>query len=87
MGGAVTRGDFLERVTLVEDNSPQPLQLVEEDHLAPKGEEDAEKRAAPPSTPNGGGAEKGKNTENRKLNLHSKCLQAAGMEVKFPEAG
>ena len=39
----------------------------------PKGEQPGEKRTVP-SNPSAGG-----------LNWHSKCLQAAGFEVKFPE--
>ena len=53
----------------------------------PKGEPAGEKRPAP-STPSAGGADKsGENAKKRPLNWHSKCLQAAGVEVKFPEEG
>ena len=40
-----------------------------------------------PSTPGAGGAEESKNAKKRKLNWHFKCLQAAGLDVKFPEEG
>ena len=49
----------------------------------PKGEQPADKRTVP-STPSAGGAEKGENPKNRKLNRHSKCLQAIGVQVKVP---
>ena len=50
-----------------------------------KGEPSGEKRPAP-STPSAGGAdESSDNAKMRRLNGHSKCLQAAGVEVKFCE--
>ena len=53
----------------------------------PTAEPSGEKRPAP-STPSPGGAEKNsKNAKERRLNWNSKCLQAAGVEVKFPEEG
>ena len=53
----------------------------------PKGEPSGEKRPAP-STPSAGGADKSsENAKKCRLNWHSKCLQAAGVEVKFPEEG
>ena len=53
----------------------------------PKGERSGEKRPAP-STPSAGGADKSSdNAKKHRLNWHSKCLQAAGVEVKFPEEG
>ena len=53
----------------------------------PKGEPSGEKRPAP-STPSAGGADKrSENAKNRRLNWRSKCLQAAGVEVKFPGQG
>ena len=53
----------------------------------PKGEPLGEKGPAP-STPSAGGADKSsENAKKRHLNWHSKCLQAAGVEVKFPEEG
>ena len=53
----------------------------------PKGELSGEKRPAP-STPSAGGADKSsENAKKRRLNWHSKCLQAAAVEVKFPEEG
>ena len=76
------------RVTL-EDEGPQPPPLVEEEHPnpTPKGEPSGEKRPAP-STPSAGGADKGsENAKKRRLNWHSKCLQAAGVEVRFREEG
>ena len=52
-----------------------------------KGEPSGEKRPAP-STPSAGGADKSsENAKKRRLNWHSKCLQAAGVEVRFPEEG
>ena len=46
-----------------------------------------EKRTVP-STPSADGADKGnENAKKRRLNWHSKCLQAAGFEVKMPEGG
>ena len=51
----------------------------------PKDEQPGERRTVP-STSSAGGADKGnENTQKRRLNWHSKCLQAAGFEVKFPE--
>ena len=53
----------------------------------PKGEPSGEKRPAP-STPSARCADKSnENAKKRRLNWHSKCLQAAGVEVKFPEEG
>ena len=53
----------------------------------PKGEPSGEKRPAP-STPSAGGADKSsENAKKRRLSWHSKCLQAAGVEVKFLEEG
>ena len=50
-----------------------------------KGEPSGEKRPAP-SNPSAGGADKSsENAKKRHLNWHSKCLPAAGVEVKFPE--
>ena len=90
MGEAVTPGDPLVRVTLVEDEGPQPLPLVEEDRLTlPPQRVSSRVRSElrPPSIPSGSGAEKGENAKKRKLNWHSKCLQAAVVEVKFPKEG
>ena len=51
----------------------------------PKGEQPGEKRTVP-SIPSAGGADKGnENAKKRRLNWHSKCPQAAGFEVEFPE--
>ena len=53
----------------------------------PKGDPSGEKRPAP-STPKAGGADRSSaNAKKRHLNWHSKCLQAALVEVKFPEEG
>ena len=53
----------------------------------PKGEPSCEKRPAR-STPSAAGADKSsKNAKKRRLNWHSKCLQAAGVEGHFPEEG
>ena len=56
-------------------------------NLTPKPEPWGPKRPAP-STPSAGGADKSsENAKKRRLNWHSKCLQAAGVEVKFDEEG
>ena len=72
-------------VTLEEGKeTPQPPQVGNQ---APprKGEQPGERQTVP-STPSASGADKGnKNAKKRRLNWHSKCLQAAGFEVKFPE--
>ena len=52
----------------------------------PKGEQRDEKWTVA-STPSAGGADSNDNGKKRKLNWHSKCLQAAGPGVKFPEEG
>ena len=52
----------------------------------PKGEQLGGKRTVP-STPGTGGADKDDNAKKRKLNWHSKFLQAAAMQVKFLEEG
>ena len=52
----------------------------------PKGEQPRVKRIVP-STHGAGGAEKGENAWKHKLNGHSKCLHAAGVEVNCPEEG
>ena len=86
---ALTLGVLRVRVTLVEHESGQPPPLVEEEHPAPhlKGEQSGDNRPVP-STLSAGGADKGsENAKKRRPNLHSKCLQAAGVEVKFPEEG
>ena len=41
----------------------------------------------PPSNPSARSTDKGENTKKRKLNWHFKCLQAARVEVEFPEEG
>ena len=52
-----------------------------------KGEHPREKRTVP-STLGAGSPDKGsENAKKRRLSWHSKCLQAAGVEVKFPEEG
>ena len=76
-------------VTLVEDEGPQPPPTGGRGapKFTPNGGPSDEKRPAP-STPSAGGADKSsKNAKKRRLNWHSKCLQAAGDEVKFPEEG
>ena len=86
-GGALT----LEvRVTLVEDERSQPPLLVEEEHPTPRERMSHRvKNGQPPPTPcSAGGADKSsKNVKKLSLNWHSKCLQAAGVEVRFPEEG
>ena len=89
MGEAIIRGDPVIRVTLVEDGGSQPLPLVGGDRLTlpPRVSSRVRSEPPPPPSPINGGAEKGENTKKRKLNWPSKCLQAAGVEVKFPEEG
>ena len=87
-GEIVPLGGPQVRVTLVEGEGTQPPQ-VENEHQAPppKGEQPGEKRTVP-STPSASGADKGnENAKKRRLNWHSKCLQAADFEFKFPEGG
>ena len=56
-------------------------------NATPKGELSGEKRPAP-STPSAGCPDiSSENAKERRLTSHSKCLQAAGVEVKFPEDG
>ena len=53
----------------------------------PKGEPLGEKRPAT-SNPSAGGADKSsENAKKRRLNWHSRCLQATEVEVKFSEEG
>ena len=53
----------------------------------PKAEASGEKRPAP-STLGAGGADKSSEKAiKRRLTRHCKCLQAAGVKVKFPEEG
>ena len=49
-----------------------------------KVEQPGDKRIVP-STPTAARAEKDENAKKRKLEWHSKCLQAGGVEVKFHE--
>ena len=51
----------------------------------PKGEPSGEKRPAPSTLSAGGANKSSENAKKRRLNRHSKCLQAAGVEVKLPE--
>ena len=63
--------------------------LVEEEHPTShlRVSRRFEKQPAP-STPSVGGTNKSsEDAKKRRLNWHSKCLQAAGVEVKFPEEG
>ena len=69
------------------DEGPQPPPTGGRGALnpTPKGEPSGERRPAP-STPSAGGADKSnENAKKHRLNWHSKCLQAAGVEVKLPE--
>ena len=88
-GGAQTLEVLRVRVSLVEDEGPQRPPLVEEQHPTPhlRRSHRVEKQSAP-STPSFGGADNSsENAKKRHRNWHSKCLQAAGFEVKFPEEG
>ena len=51
-----------------------------------KGEQPDDKWTVP-FNPGAGGASKGDNAKISNLNLHCKCLQAAEVEVNFPEEG
>ena len=52
-----------------------------------RGEPSGEKRPAPSTAGTRGAYRSSENAKKRRLNWHSKCLQAAGVEVKFPEEG
>ena len=87
-GGGLTLEVLWVRVTL-EDEGPQPPPTAGRGppNPTPKVEPSGEKRPAP-STPSAGGADKSSdNAKKRRLNWHTKCLQAAGVEVNFPEEG
>ena len=60
---------------------------MEEEHPNPhlRVSSSLKSRPSPPTPAHGG--EKNENTKKCKLNWHSKCLQAAGVEVKFPVKG
>ena len=88
-GGGLTLEVLRIRGTLVEDEGPQPPPAGGRGapNPTPKGEPLGEKRPAP-SNPSAGGADmSSENAKKCRLNWHSKCLQAAGVEVKFPEEG
>ena len=87
-GGGLTL-EVRVRVTLVEGEGPQPAPLVEDENPTPHSRVSRRvKNSLSPSTPSAGGANKSsENAKKRRLNWHSKCLQAAGVEVKFPEEG
>ena len=89
MGEAVTRRDPQVRETGVEDKGPQPLPLVDGDPLTlpPKVSSRMKRELHRPPFPFAGRANNGANAKRRKLSWHSRCLQAAGVEVKFPEEG
>ena len=73
---------------LVDDEGPQPPPpMVDEEHLALHLRVSSwlKSRLSPPTPAHSG--EKNENAKKRKLNLHYKCLQAAGLKVKFPEKG
>ena len=50
-----------------------------------KGEQSRENRPVPPIPSAGGADNRSENAKKRRLNSHSKCLQAAGVAVKFAE--
>ena len=85
-GGGLTLEVLRVRVTLEDEGrQPPPTGGRGAPNPTPKAELSAEKRPAP-CTPSG--ADKGsENAKKCRLNWHSKCLQAAGVEVKFPEEG
>ena len=87
-GGGLTLEVLIVRVTL-EDEGPQPPPLVEEEQPTPHLRVGRPVRnGQPPPPPGAGGADKSsENAKKRRLHWHSKCLQAAGPEVKFPEEG
>ena len=87
--GGLTLDVLRVRLTLVEDEGPQPSPTGGRGaaNATPKGEPSDEKQPAP-STPSAGGANKSsENAKKRSLNWHSDCLQAAGVGMKFPEEG
>ena len=53
----------------------------------PKGEPSGEKRPAPSTLSAGCAVKSSENAKKRRLNWQSKSLEAAGVEVKFPEEG
>ena len=83
----VAKGDPVVRITMMEDRGPLPVRLGGRGPPNPafQSEQQAEKRTAPPPSPTNGCAQKGKNSTKRELDKHFECLQAARMEVKFPE--
>ena len=85
-GGGLTLEVLRVRITL-EHEGPQPPPLVEERHPTPHLRLSRRVRnVQPPPPPSAGGAKKSsENAKKRRLNWHSKCLQAAGVDVKFPE--
>ena len=88
-GGALTLQLLRIRVTLVEDKGPQPPPLAEGEPPTPhlRVSRWVKKRQAP-SSPSAGGTDKSsENAKKRRLNWHSTCLQAAGVEVNFAEEG
>ena len=88
-GGALTLEVLSVRVTLAEDKGPQPPPLLEEDHPTPHLRVSRRvKNGLPPPVAALDGADKSsENAKKSKLNWHSHCLQAAGVEVKFPDEG
>ena len=87
-GGGLTLEVLRVRVTLG-DEGPQPPPLVAEEHPTTHLRVSRQvKNGLPPPAPTPGGADKSsQNARKRRLNWQSKCLQAAGVEVKFPEEG
>ena len=85
-GGGLTHEVLRLRITHEGQRSPAPPTGGSgAPNPTPKSELSGEKRPGP-STPSAGGADKSsENGRKRRLNWHSKCLQAAGVEVKFPE--
>ena len=89
-GEAKTHGVPKARLTatLVEDQGPQSPPLVKEEHPTPHPRVSSRvKNGLSPRASSAGGADKNDNAKKHKLNPHSNCLQAAGVEVKFPEEG
>ena len=80
-------GDPPARGTLIEDKGSQhpPTGRREAPNPTPKGEQPGEKRTIP-STPRADGVEKNQNAKEQ-AQLALKCLQAAGVDLQFPEEG
>ena len=73
----------------MEDEGPQPPLTggTGAPNPSAEGEPSGDKRPAPSTSSPGGADKSSENTKKGRLNWHSKCLQTAEVEVKFPEEG